>query len=105
MEAIITTALTASVSALVGALVAALVSRAGKAASQSAAEASGMQEGMRALLWRELRNIHSDAVQRGGMEVEERRHLENVYSAYHNIGGNGTGTRLYEESMHLPVLD
>ena len=39
------------------------------------------------------------------MEVEERRHLENVYSAYHNIGGNGTGTRLYEESMHLPVLD
>ena len=72
---------------------------------KSAAEASGMQEGMRALLWRELRNIHSDAVQRGGMEVEERRHLENVYSAYHNIGGNGTGTRLYEESMHLPVLD
>ena len=105
MEAIITTAITASVSALVGALVAALVSRAGKAASQSAAEASGITEGMRALLWRELRNIHSDAVQRGGLDVEERRHLENVYSAYHNIGGNGTGTRLYEESMNLPVLD
>ena len=105
MEAIITTAITASVSALVGALVAALVSRAGKAASQSAAEASGMQEGMRALLWRELRNIHSDAVQRGGTAVEERRHLETVYSAYHNLGGSGTGTRLYEESMHLPVLD
>lgn len=105
MEAIITTALTAAVSALVGALVAALVSRAGKAASQSADEARGMQEGMRALLWRELRNIHSDAVQQGGMDLEERRHLENVYSAYHNIGGNGTGTRLYEESMRLPVLD
>ena len=105
MEAITTTAITAAVSALMGALVAALVSRAGKAAASASTEASGTQEGMRALLWRELRNIHSDAFQQGGMDVEERRHLENVYSAYHNIGGNGTGTRLYEESMRLPVLD
>ena len=105
MDQIAYIALTAAVSSIVGALVAAVVSRAGRFASHSADEARGMQDGMRALLWRELRNIHADAVANGGMDLEERRHLENVYSAYHNIGGNGTGTRLYEESMRLPVLD
>lgn len=64
-----------------------------------------MQDGMRALLWRELKNIHAEAVAQEGLDVEDRRHLENVYSAYHAIGGNGTGTRLYEESMRLPLID
>ena len=105
MEIVLTTALTAAVSALVGALVASLVSKAGKAATDTVDEARAMQDGMRALLWRELKNIHAEAVQHGGMDVEERRHLENVYSAYHGIGGNGTGTRLFQESMEMPVID
>lgn len=105
VETILATALTASVSAIVGALVAALVSRAGKAATDTVDEAKSMQEGIRALLWRELKNIHAEASERGGMDIEERRHLENVYSAYHGIGGNGTGTRLFQESMEMPVID
>lgn len=105
MEQIAYIAVTAAVSSLVGALVAAVVSRVGKAASQSADEAGGIRDGMRALLWRELKNIHAEAVAQEGLDVEDRRHLENVYSAYHAIGGNGTGTRLYEESMRLPVID
>lgn len=100
-----TTAVTACISAVVGALVGAMTSHLGKRAEANAAEGKGMREGMRALLWRELRNIHSEAAADGGMDVAGRRHLENVYSAYHDIGGNGTGTRLYEESMHLPVID
>ena len=105
MDLIITAAVTACVSAVVGALVGAVVSGIGSKARETADEDKGVKEGMRALLWRELRNIHAEAVERGGMDVADRRHLENVYSAYHNIGGNGTGTRLYEESMHLPVID
>ena len=94
-------ALTATVSSVVGAVVGALVTAiANKFKSSKAFEA-----GMRALLWRELKNIHAESMENGGMSVEDRRHLENVYSAYHNIGGNGTGTRLCEEAMNTPVLD
>lgn len=105
MEIVLTTALTSAVSAIVGAIVASFVSKAGKAATDTVDEARAMQEGMRALLWRELKNIHAEASERGGMDIEERRHLENVYSAYHGIGGNGTGTRLFQESMEMPVID
>ena len=105
MGLIATTAITACISAVVGAVVGAMTSHLGRKAEASAAEDKGMREGMRALLWRELRNIHAEAAASGGLDVADRRHLENVYSAYHDIGGNGTGTRLYEESMHLPVID
>ena len=105
-------ALTAAVSGVVGAVVSALVA-ALKTGGRKAAERSheeraadeAMRSGMRALLWRELKSIHEQAVDEGGMDTEQRRHLEGVYAAYHGLGGNGTGTRLYEDSMAQPVLD
>lgn len=105
MDLIITTAVTACVSSVVGALVGAAATGIGRKSRETADESRGMRDGMRVLLWRELRNIHAEATERGGMDVADRRHLESVYSAYHNIGGNGTGTRLFEESMRLPVID
>ncbi len=74
--------------------------------TEAAREADeAMRAGMRALLWRELQTIHSKAAAEGGMTISERRHLESVYGAYHGNGGNGTGTRLYEDAMEKPVLD
>lgn len=64
-----------------------------------------MDDGLRALLWREIKEIHSEAINRGGMSIDDRRHLESVYAAYHGRGGNGTGTRLFDEAMNQPVLD
>lgn len=64
-----------------------------------------IKQGMRALLWRELMSIYRQAVANGGLTVDERNHLQDVYSAYHAIGGNGTGTRLYEDAMETQVLD
>lgn len=29
---------------------------------------------------------------------------ERIYIAYHGLGGNGTGTKLYEEIMVLPTI-
>lgn len=68
-------------------------------------ESEAMKAGMRALLWAELQRIHERAMAHGGLTVEERRHLESVYAAYHGLGGNGTGTRLYTDAMNMPVLD
>lgn len=105
-------ALTAFVSGLVGSvvsgLVAALKSQGKKAVERSEEERAtdeAVKMGMRALLWRELKNIHEQAIKQHGLTVVDRKHLESVYAAYHGLGGNGTGTRLYTDAMNMPVLD
>lgn len=62
-------------------------------------------QGMRALLWREIKEVYAYAIANDGLTTDERDHLENVYAAYHGIGGNGTGTRLYEDAMKTPVKE
>lgn len=104
-QIVITSALTTLVGAVVGALVASAISYF-KSVKQGHDDTNdAIRDGMRALLWRELKNIHSEAAARGGMDTEERKHLESVYKAYHGIGGNGTGTRLYEDAMNKPLID
>ncbi len=108
MDALASTLLAAVVSAAVSSLVAALKAGGKKAIERTEADRAldeAMRAGMRALLWRELQLIHAHAGDNGGMTVAERRHLESVYQAYHGLGGNGTGTRLYEDAMRQPVLD
>lgn len=107
-----TVAITAFVSGLVGAivsgLVAALKSQGKKAVEQSHEEKASieaMRAGLRALLWREIKNIHDEAISNSGLTVEQRRHLESVYATYHGLGGNGTGTRLCTDAMKQPVID
>ncbi len=34
--------------------------------------------------------------------VEEMRNAEYLYKPYHALGGNGTGTELYERIMNMP---
>lgn len=107
-----TVVITALISSLVGAAVSGMLTLL-KATGKKAAERTeadramdeAMKAGMRALLWRELQIIHEHAMEQGGLTVSERRHLESVYAAYHGLGGNGTGTRLYNDAMNQPVLD
>ena len=108
MDPITSTLLTAAISAVVSSLVAILKAGGKKAIERTEAEKAfdeAMRAGMRALLWRELQVIHAHAMAQGGLTVAERRHLESVYSAYHALGGNGTGTRLFEDAMNMPVID
>lgn len=108
MDPITSTLLTAVISAVVSSLVAMLKAGGKKAIERTEAEKAldeAMRAGMRALLWRELQVIHGHATGQGGMSVSERRHLESVYQAYHGLGGNGTGTRLYNDAMSMPVID
>lgn len=105
-------AATALISSIVGAVVSSLIAgtrlvgrKVTERTEEERAKDAAMQAAMRALLWRELQIIHAKAMDDGGMTVADRRHLESVYAAYHSLGGNGTGTRLYEEAMATPVLD
>lgn len=105
MDALVQAALTTALTSVVSAVVASLVSRAKSGAKDAAAKQEALAQGMRALLWRELRDLHEQAVEGGGLTVSQRRHLESVYDAYHGLGGNGTGTRLYTDAMGAPVID
>ncbi len=93
---IVAIAVTALISTVVGAAVGAAVSSIKRAGQRHVdkteaekAEELAMKLGIRALLWRELKTIHADAVGNGGMDIEMRRHLEGVYSADHRPGGGG----------------
>jgi hypothetical protein len=108
LDPIASTLLTAVISAVVSSLVAMVKAGGKKAIERTEAEKAAdeaMRAGMRALLWRELQAVHAHAMDRGGVTVSERRHLESVYQAYHGLGGNGTGTRLYSDAMSMSVID
>lgn len=101
----LTAAITTVVGGVVGAIVSSLVASVKTSAHKATDEDKAMRDGMRALLWREIKNIHAEAMRNGGLTIADRRHLERVYGAYHGgLEGNGTGTRLFEESMEKPVL-
>lgn len=97
---IISSAVASIVSAIIACIISALKS--GTKAQLDGQKA--LQQGMRELLWSELQAVYKQAKDDNGMTLTERRHLEHVYEAYHTLGGNGTGTRLYNEAMSLPVL-
>lgn len=105
MDMIAASVLTTAASSLVSAIVATLVSRAKSGVREMEASSKAQERGIRELLWGELKKLHAEAVERGGLTIEDRRHLENTYAAYHNLGGNGTGTRLYKDAMEMPVID
>ena len=58
----------------------------------------------RLLLMYRLQDIHKEYVIGGKpCSVAEKHEAEEVYMLYHGLGGNGAGTRLYQEIMALHV--
>ena len=104
MNPLTLTFVTAIISSFASALVASVVASSKSRIKKEKQTMDALNAGMRALLWRELNDIHKEAVAQNGLSPDERHNLENVYNAYHTIGGNGTGTRIYDEAMKLPVL-
>ena len=91
-------AATSVIGALVGAVVASCKRR--------SAKGDAMEQGMRALMRQELITLHKDyVVDLGYCPVMIKEHAGHVYRAYHALGGNGTGTQLYEEILDCHVED
>ncbi|RBP98451.1 hypothetical protein CRD60_00880 [Bifidobacterium aemilianum] len=73
-----------------------------RATKTTRAKAQAMEAGMRAILKSELLAIHRVYVQAPSpppIPVEVMDQADQIYRAYHALGGNGTGTHLYEEIM------
>ena len=64
-----------------------------------------METGLRTLLRAELLEIHAKYVPLGYIPVAVMEEADRVYRAYHSLGGNGTGTKIYEEIKALPTVD
>ena len=61
------------------------------------------QEGTKTLLRSRLYDIHERTVEKGYCPDERKRETEQVYTAYHALGGNGVGTQYYQEILNAPV--
>lgn len=59
----------------------------------------GVKSILHYLLYRECK-VCLDAQQ---VSTEELKEIEHIYDAYHALGGNGTGTALYNRILSLPI--
>lgn len=69
------------------------------------AEQESLKEGVLSLLHDRLYqgcryHIHNDEI-----TDEEMKNMEYLYKGYHALGGNGTGTELYERIKKLPLKE
>lgn len=63
-----------------------------------------MEKGMRSILRRELKIIHRRHVIKGEpISIDDKDEATEIYNAYHDLGGNGTGTHMYSDIMELPI--
>lgn len=101
-----TAAITSLTSGIVGAIVASVISVAKAKATNHADQSEAIREALGALLWREIKRIHTEAMKNNGISIEERRQLEHVFSAYsRGLNFNGTGERMFKDAMNKPILD
>ena len=49
--------------------------------------------------------IVDTGIQQGGIDTAGLKNLEYLYKSYHALGGNGTGTELYNRAKALPIRD
>lgn len=63
-----------------------------------------MEKGMRSLLRVQLIQLHETyVVGNAQMSYEIKDQVQQLYEAYHALGGNGSGTRYYEELMNEKI--
>ena len=75
-----------------------------KSHKREAARDRAMETGLRTLLRAELLEIHAKYVPLGYIPMGAMEEADRVYQAYHSLGGNGTGTKIYEELKALPTV-
>ena len=89
------------VEALFGAIIAALTSRYRNLVKKNKA----IEEGVVALLHDRLYQACNHFIAKGYIDTSGLKNLEYLYRAYHALGGNGTGTELYNRAKALPIKE
>lgn len=63
-----------------------------------------LEAGVLAMLHDRLFQSGMYFVDKGEITISALRNLERIYEAYHNLGGNGTGTEIWERVKELPLV-
>lgn len=61
------------------------------------------REAIKSLLRSEIITMHGRYVERGEIPIYVQENVQAMYQAYHELGGNGTVTKLVREIMELPT--
>lgn len=64
-----------------------------------------LKEGMLAILHDRLYQLCTVYIERKSITVDELENLEYLYKSYHNLGGNGTGTALFNRCKNLKIIN
>jgi hypothetical protein len=96
----------AVITAIVGAVVAVLtaaVKHLWGRQKQQAARQDAVEQGLQALLHDRIFAMYAECHAKGYAAVEDMRNAEYLYKPYHNLGGNSTGTELYQRIKNMPT--
>ncbi len=64
-----------------------------------------LKEGMIAILHDRLYQLCTKFIEKGEITVDELENLEYMYKSYNNLGGNGTGTALFNRCKDLKIVN
>ena len=64
-----------------------------------------LKEGMVAILHDRLYQLCTIYIERSSITIDELENLEYLYKSYHNLGGNGTGTALFNRCKSLKITN
>ena len=106
MEALWQTFLTALISGFAGWLIASLRARAEsqhRKEQESDKQLKALEDGVRALLHDRLFSFYTQYESAESIPSKTWPEIEQMYHAYHALGGNGTGTRLFELLEQKPL--
>jgi len=67
-------------------------------------EQNTIKQGVTAMLHDRLFQSGMYFIQKGEIGISELRNIEHLYKAYHELGGNGTGTEIYERVCDLKIV-
>ena len=63
-----------------------------------------IKEGIIAILHDRLFQSGMNFIEKGEITLSALENFEGIYTAYHSLGGNGTGTEIYERVKELPLV-
>lgn len=67
------------------------------------AESAALKEGVLSVLHDRLYQECDRYIQKGTIDASGLKNIEHLYESYHALGGNGTGSELYNRAKSLPL--
>lgn len=65
-------------------------------------ESEAIKNGIRAVLRDRILQAYNHFSRIGKIQIEELENISNMYIAYHNLGGNGVITSIYNKVLEIP---